>query len=39
MKGAKIFFKVHRINILDIYITFDIIKAPKALVLKDKVSN
>lgn len=37
MQGAKIFFKVHRINILDIYITFDIIKAPKALVLKDKV--
>lgn len=37
MLGAKTLFKVHRINILDIYITFDVIKAPKALVLKDKV--
>ena len=37
MKCAKIFFKVNRINILDIFIAFDIIKAPKALVLKDKV--
>ena len=37
MQGAKIFFQVNRINSLDIFITFDIIKAPKALVLKDKV--
>lgn len=37
MLGAKTLFKVHRINILDIYITFDIIKAPKALLVKDKV--
>ena len=37
MQGAKTLFKVHRVNLLDIFRAFDIIKAPKALVLKDKV--
>ena len=37
MLGAKTLFKVHRINLLDIFVALDIIKAPKALVLKDKV--
>ena len=37
MQGAKTLFKVHRINILDIFIAFDIIKEPRALLVKDKV--
>lgn len=33
----KHFLNWNRINILDIFRAFDVIKAPKALVLKDKV--